>query len=60
MAWLTVDKLGDEEIFNGEPTRGNFSWVGQFNEDGVILPKGTIEKLIGRTLTWEDAPVKII
>ena len=26
---------------------------------GVDLPKGTIEKLIGRKLTWEDDPVKI-
>ena len=25
---------------------------------GVDLPKGTIEKLIGRKLTWEDEPVR--
>lgn len=28
-------------------------------EDGgqvVMLPKGSIEKLIGKTLTWEDEP----
>lgn len=24
-----------------------------------IIPKGTIEKLIGRELTWEDEPVEI-
>ena len=26
---------------------------------GVILPNGTIEKIIGRKLTWDDEPVKI-
>lgn len=25
----------------------------------VILPKGSIKKLIGRNLTWEDSPVEI-
>ena len=27
---------------------------------GTILPKGTIEKLIGKKLTWEDEPVELI
>lgn len=26
---------------------------------GVILPKGSIEKLIGKKLTWKDEPVEI-
>lgn len=26
---------------------------------GVILPKGTIEKIIGRKITWEDEPFKV-
>ena len=26
---------------------------------GVILPNGTIEKIIGHKITWEDEPVKI-
>ena len=26
---------------------------------GVILPKGSIEKLIGKKLTWDDEPVEI-
>lgn len=30
------------------------------NEDtGIALPKGTIKKLIGKTLTWEDEPVEL-
>lgn len=27
--------------------------------DGVILPKGTIEKIIGKKLTWKDEQVEI-
>ena len=26
---------------------------------GIELPRGSIEKLIGRKLTWEDEPVEI-
>jgi hypothetical protein len=26
---------------------------------GVILPKGTIEKIIGRKITWEDEAVEV-
>lgn len=25
----------------------------------IVLPNGTIEKLIGRKLTWEDEPVEL-
>lgn len=62
MAWLAVDKDGTENIYDIEPNRDlqvdrweivteNSWWIG--------LPKGTIEKIIGRTLTWQDVPVKI-
>lgn len=30
-----------------------------FAPQWMYLPKGSIEKLIGRTLTWNDEPVKI-
>ena len=26
---------------------------------GIILPKGSIKKLIGRDLTWKDEPIEI-
>ena len=26
---------------------------------GVIIPKGTIEKIIGRKISWEDEPVEV-
>jgi hypothetical protein len=28
--------------------------------NGVVLPKGTIEKIVGRKLTWEDEPVEVL
>lgn len=28
-------------------------------EGGIILPKGSIEKLIGRKLTWKNEPVEL-
>lgn len=42
-------------------------WADAFSTDendampfmGVILPKGSIEKLIGKRLTWNDEPVKL-
>lgn len=40
-----------------------YAWVWPYmSEDGgqvVMLPKGSIEKLIGRKLTWEDEPYKM-
>lgn len=38
----------------------------EFDSDGndldyiVFLPEGSIEKLIGRKLTWEDEPVELV
>lgn len=28
-------------------------------DDWVVLPKGSIKKLIGRELSWEDEPVEL-
>lgn len=28
-------------------------------EGAIVLPKGTIRKLIGRNLTWKDEPVEL-
>lgn len=33
-------------------------WIGD-NDYSMVLPKGTIKKLIGKDLTWDDEPVKI-
>ena len=44
--------------FSSEPDMNCTRWnVGYGNS--VLLPKGTIKKLIGRELKWEDDPVEI-
>jgi len=45
----------------------NKKWANAWSSDesdslpffGTELPKGTIEKLIGRKITWKDEPVEI-
>lgn len=59
MAWIAVNKNGKEVIFDFKPERYNdFFWVVDVGDD-VYLPKGSIKKLIGRDLTWEDNPVEL-
>ena len=40
---------------------GKFDDLTHYAYDGasIELPKGTIKKLIGKTLTWKDAPVEL-
>lgn len=65
MAWVAVDKDGIEAVFINKPIRRRETWWDEIElEDGcydteVCLPKGSIKKLIGRELTWEDNPVEL-
>lgn len=67
MAFLAVDKDGTEVIFSETPVRGTNKLKGNLTKWAlssntakyIILPNGSIEKLIGRKLTWEDEPVEI-
>ena len=67
MAWVAVHKNGEEGVFNHKPTRGEklIFWYDEVEDGGIIydteisLPKGSIKKLIGRDLTWEDEPVEL-
>ena len=66
MAWLAVHKNGKEGIFSHKPTRVKELDVwydgeeeGIFYDSEISLPKGSIKKLIGRDLTWEDNPVEL-
>ena len=57
MAWLAVEKDGTEVICACFPYKKGDYWdcLG-----GIIeLPQGTIKKLIGRELTWNDEPVEL-
>lgn len=62
MAWVAVDKIGNEGIFSSKPVRDLNSWTDAsyaLNDSEIGLPKGSIKKLIGRELTWEDNPVEL-
>ena len=70
MAWLAVNKNGDETISPDKPTRWGDEWADMDDvcvesECGsvdmtLVLPKGSIYKLIGRELTWDDEPVELV
>ena len=74
MAWLSVSKSGIETIHRNCPVRYRSFWVDiielellrdtfnliDIDEDcSVEMPAGTIEKIIGKKLTWEDEPFEI-
>lgn len=60
MTWLCVDKDGSEWVFDGLPMRGETGWYMDYEATSCVeLPKGSIEKLIGRKLTWRCKPVEI-
>lgn len=63
MAWLAVDKTGIEKIFQKKPYRNTeFNmWFRKSRSENerVGLPKGSIKKLIGRTIKWKDEPVEL-
>ena len=67
MAWLAVDKNNDECIFEDKPNLNRWgywecmiSYEGEMVNMMIDLPKGTIKKLIGKELTWEDEPVELL
>lgn len=58
MAWLAVDKDGTEIIFQFHPKKTETCYIPLYSYSmWLTLPKGSIEKLIGRKLTWKDEPV---
>ena len=59
MNWLIVNKNGDEFISDKKPIRYGFKGIWKTKGKLKYLPKGTIKKLIGKELTWEDEPVEI-
>lgn len=60
MAWVAVDKDGRECIYQFCPKRGNneFKPLCAYSM-WMVLPKGSIKKLIGRDLIWEDNPIEL-
>ena len=73
MAWLVCGIYGEEFIFDCKPHRtcvcaSNDEEIeywegyreGSFTDKSIELPRGSIKKLIGKDLTWNDEPVEII
>ena len=61
MGWLAVDKDGTEKIYPFEPYRVRDYWtccMYMFLTGPIILPEGSIKKLIGKEITWEDNAVE--
>ena len=62
MAWVCKDSTGFLElVFEERPVRVKLHWEHATNgaTDCVILPDGSIKKLIGRELSWSDEPVEL-
>lgn len=72
MGYLAVNKDGSEIISRHLPERSDLSneWVDLYEytncggnqndiEIQIELPQGTIKKLIGKELTWNDEPIKL-
>lgn len=67
MAWLVVGENETEWVFDDEPKRGIGVWTQDFinksDDDDIMcvnLPTGSIHKLIGRVMTWDDEPYELI
>lgn len=64
MAYVAVDKDGAEWIYSIPPVKDTVYWVIKWeykdiDDHSIELPKGSIKKLIGRELTWDDEPVEL-
>lgn len=57
MAWLAVDSDGTEYIYGAQPSLEGTRFMSCF--ECIHIPKGSIKKLIGKKLTWNDEPVEL-
>ena len=58
MVWVAVDNDGTEWLFEDIPHRMNEDQFGCRGYE-IEIPSGSIEKLIGRKLTWSDEPIEL-
>ena len=56
-AWVCVDDDEEEIILGEKPFRTRHCWM--CDTSIIYLPKGSIKKLIGHTLTWADEAVQL-
>ena len=62
MAWVAVDKNKKECVYDDKPIRSDECFYLKYsNGEGFVdIPNGSIKKLIGYELTWNDEPVELI
>ena len=53
-----VNSFGTELIFETEPHKAVYSWRDDYGSC-IEIPQGSIKKLIGRELSWNDEPVEL-
>lgn len=70
IVFLAVNKNGDEVILDNFPVRQGEVWTdersahdeeyfsAEDHNSAIVLPRGTIKKMIGRSMSWEDEFVK--
>ena len=63
-AYLVVEPNGNELIFSEPPCKidehSTCGWFCSSNSSQCVsVPRGTIKKIIGKTITREDEPIKI-
>lgn len=60
MAWYAVDLDGTECIYEYKPARMTDIWM--LDDVGSVdnLPAGSIKKLTGKKMTWDDEPIEVI
>lgn len=61
MSWVAKDISGEEYIFDRCPYREEGRYYNPWGTDGntIKLPRGTIEKIIGRDLSWKEDPLEL-
>lgn len=59
MSWVAVDWDGTEYVSDKKPLKLTKGLVPSQYGVFVMLPKGSIKKLIGRDLTWDDEPIEL-
>lgn len=65
MCYLCVNEDNKEYVFDYEPVREDGYWDFQEDKHGepigsmIELPIGSIEKLIGKKLSWKDNPYEL-
>jgi hypothetical protein len=58
MAWIAVNKNGDEVIYQSKP----YKLVEEFQtdyEEFIFVPNGTSLKLTGKQMSFDDEPIKL-